>query len=148
MNSDSNNILMIGAPFAGKLSSGKWIDIEFMKCITIAYNTFKAKGFDVYCAHVNASFGQEINDPSSFLRRDVEAVASCNIFVGITDGTMSTGLALELGIAYALQKRIVLLLKDKAVHASYLCALTDLACGEIHYYSNSDLLRLILSRLF
>lgn len=130
--------MMLGAPLTAKLIDGKWQDREMMDCITRAYFLCQQNGYRVYSAHVIEEFGAKLRKISGYVLADVRQAKDAAVYVGITDGTQSNGMAVELGIAASCGTEIILFVKESSPHVSFLEELTKMHGGTVLPYSSSN----------
>jgi hypothetical protein len=105
--------LMIGAPLTAKLVDGHWSDKELMDCIMRAHYICERSDYVVYSAHVIEQFGVKLRKVRNYVLADVREAKDAAVYIGITDGTQSNGMAVELGIAAASGTRILLFVRNE-----------------------------------
>jgi hypothetical protein len=130
--------MMLGAPLTAKLIDGRWQDLEMKDCITRAYFICQQNGYRVYSAHLIEEFGAKLRKLSGYVLEDVRQAKDAAVYVGITDGTQSNGMAVELGIAASCGTEIILFVKASSPHVSFLEELTRMHGGTVLPYSSSD----------
>jgi hypothetical protein len=104
---------MIGAPLTAKLVDGHWSDKELMDCIMRAHYICERSDYVVYSAHVIEQFGVKLRKVRNYVLADVREAKDAAVYIGITDGTQSNGMAVELGIAAASGTRILLFVRNE-----------------------------------
>ena len=128
--------IMIGAPFTGKLVDSQWLDDELKAAILRVASLCQQNGFSVYSAHVIERFGKSTRAVEQYVPADIHEAKRASVYIGITDGTPSNGLAVELGLAAASGTEVVLFVKHATEGASFLEAVVAGAKGKVIRYSD------------
>jgi hypothetical protein len=139
---------MIGAPFTGKVHGGHWGDEELKHCIFRLFYILEHNHYTVYSAHMIEKFGEKLRQPTQYLWDDVREAQDVALYIGITDGTQSNGLAVELGVAATNATQILLFVREKSTGISFLEQLVRAHNGVVlRYQSSNDLIEKLRKQL-
>jgi len=130
--------LMIGAPLTAKIIDDAWSDPELKECIVRAYYLCKQNDYAVYSAHIIEEFGAKLRKLGSYVVADVREAKDSAVYIGITDGTASNGLAVEVGIAAASGTEIHLYVRDTSENLAFLEELVRAHKGSLESYGTPD----------
>lgn len=129
--------VMIGAPLTQKIISGKWKDKEMKEAISDSFKLLKLNGYEVYSAHEIEKYGEQLRDKKEYVIQDVEIAKKANWYIGITDGTVSNGLAVELGVAASHGVKLILFKRKGSTGTNFLETLVQAYDGTLLSYTSS-----------
>ena len=109
-----------------------------MECIIRTYYLCRENNYEVYSAHIIEEFGTKLRKIDKYVIDDIREAKDAAIYVGITDGTLSNGMAVELGIAAASGTQILLFVHESAQDVSFLEELARTHSGIVLRYSRAD----------
>jgi hypothetical protein len=133
-----SNRLMIGAPFGVKIIDGRWTDVDLKECIFLAYNLCKQNNYIVYSSHIIEDFGANMRQLNRYVIEDIREVRRSAIYVGITDGSNSNGMAVELGVAVACGIYTILFVHESAKTVTFLEEIVRANNGLVFSYLSAN----------
>jgi len=134
--------IFLGAPFTKHLkkSNGQFHKTK-KETIEKIFELLTTLGHDVRNAHVREEFGNKLLDPETCTKLDLEEIKKCDLFVAMPGNPASGGVHVELGWASALNKEILLLLKENSHYSPLVTGLHKVSKAKIIYFKNqADLL--------
>ena len=118
--------IFFGAPFSKYLDdTGKTMRPEKEQLIKKMLDFLENKGHDVRNAHSREQFGKELMTPDICTKLDLEEIQKCDMFVAMPGNPPSGGVHIELGWASALNKKIVLLLRQEGKYSPLITGLNQ-----------------------
>ena len=92
---------------------------------------FKDRGYEIHNAHQREDWGENFWEPKECTKLDYKEISSSDIFIAFPGSPPSPGTHIEIGWASALNKKIILLLKNGDYYAHLVKGLHTI--GDVHY---------------
>ena len=80
--------------------------------IDTVHEVVKSLDFKLFSAHKNEKFGNALEDPDIFVKRDLKEISEASLLIAILDKEISSGVCIELGWASLISKPIILVIPD------------------------------------
>jgi len=101
---------------------------------------FEQRGFSVYAAPREESWGRDRPTRERGIVRDIAALAAASVFVAMFGGYYADGVLVEIGMALSMRKRVILLRAANEGWPKYLDGLVAAGLAEAkEYVSEADL---------
>ena len=131
------NKIFLAAPFQA------WIDektgrmnLENVELINRVLGYLRSKGYEVHNAHEREKWGEDWYGPERCTPLDLERIKDSGTLVAFPGNPPSGGVHIELGWASALEKRIILLLKDDGVYSNLVLGLNTVSPVQMIWYKD------------
>src|SRR3989344_3789509 len=131
------NKIFLAAPFQA------WIDektgrmnLENVELINRGLGYLRSKGYEVHNAHDREKWGEDWYGPERCTPLDLERIKDSGTLVAFPGNPPSGGVHIELGWASALEKRIILLLKDDGVYSNLVLGLNTVSPVQMIWYKD------------
>jgi hypothetical protein len=130
-------IVFVAAPFTQLLREGDGVvPGSYRYWLEALIAAIRADGHTVVSAHEREQWGLELDGAADALRADVDAILSCDVLVAELGDPPSPGVQMELGVALAAGKRI-LVLTHRGADLPYLSTgLEDVAGAKVLVYDD------------
>ena len=137
----SKNVFL-AAPFSGKIDeqTGR-IPADYRSWLEKIIRHLQSARYEVYSCHDSEDWGAKLEEPFRAVKKDYERLRASGVVVAYLETPVSFGVCIELGIALAWSKKIILLAKDSCkipFFAEGLHVLSDVHV--IHYKDDEELL--------
>lgn len=130
--------IFLAAPFTNWMQGADGLNSEKRGLLTRAIEALESSGHEVTSAHVREEWGRDLDPPAAALAMDTAAIEAADVLVAVMDGTPSPGLDMELGIALALEKEIVLARRAGAAAGYLIDGLPRVARCEVVEWRDED----------
>jgi len=126
--------VFVGAPFTKYMSSGKEFDDLLRDFLKRIYTFLSLKGHTIISAHIREDWGDRLMNPNECTVKDFEDISDCDLFL-VFPGN-SCGVHIELGWASALNKHILICIKDNKYYSPLIYGLCSLSDAKLIRYSD------------
>ena len=129
--------IFLAAPFTQYIDGDK-IPEEIKSSLNNIISSLKSEGYEVFSAHVEEKWGEDLDDPFSALKRDFNELRDSEILVAFIGQPPSPGVQMEIGVALAMNKRIIYLIKEGDSYPFLLDGLPKLTDAQPLRYTSYD----------
>lgn len=113
--------VFLGTSFSSKVLPDGSVEPTFRKHIEQIIQAIEAKGHSVYCGVREDNWRLNDVDPGKAFLNDADAIKTSDVVVMlVTHKPYSAGLQFELGMAYALEKKIVIFWREDDLPIPYM----------------------------
>ena len=106
---NSKNIF-VRARFTSAITENGF-DPSLKEIIKSTHKTLLSLGYNLFSAHNEERFGEQLEDPDVFIQRDLKQISESSRFIAVLDEPISSGLCVELGWASLMRIPIILIVK-------------------------------------
>lgn len=141
--------LFFAAPFTQMLDEvTNRIAPDYREWLSDILRFLENLGFKVISSHRREKWGEGLLTPAAALDADIHAIEGCDLLVAYLGDPPSPGVQLELGVALACRKRLILL-TESGLNLPYLLnGIPDVGRGQIiRFRDTEDLFRLLTEAL-
>lgn len=129
---NKKNKIFLAAPFHDFMDEKKGrMNPESIEIITRMLDYLRSKSYEVHNAHEREKWGEDWYCPEQCTPLDLERIKDSDILVAFPGNPPSGGVHIELGWASALEKRIIILLKEGETYSNLVLGLGNV--GNVDY---------------
>ena len=127
--------VFIAAPFTVAIENGTF-DSAIKTRINKIHKIVRAAGKKLYSAHEREKWGENLDTPSSLAKIDVDELRKCSHLIVYWGDKTSVGVSIEIGLAIAFQKPILLIHEANGIESDFYSGLVDLGYIEDVQWGN------------
>ena len=122
--------VFIAAPFTVAMDQNGIFEDAIKTRIDIIHQMVKTTGKKLFSAHERENWGENLDVPSSLARIDIHELKQCSHLIVYWGHKISVGVGIEIGLAIAFQKPILLIHENISIKSDFYSGLVELGYVE------------------
>jgi hypothetical protein len=142
------NKIFVAGPFTVAINSKSYFDPKVRNRIEVINDIINSLGKEVFSSHKRENWGANLDVPESLAGIDKTELGQCSHLIVYWGSKISIGVSIEMGLAIALKKPILLIRDARSIKSDFYAGLVKLGyINELKWVDDEQIKKAIKSFL-